>query len=448
MDTQLATFGTAGTPLTAGSTTSGLVVDVTGADFAPTFTPDNYDLNNWGGTLTLEGTRAGGQTFDLSATSFQTEDFGGTGALYIYGGAGNDTAIFNGAAGTHGGVLDLGGGSNTLSVTGTTDFSGGGVTPLDIEHVGTISLGAVATPATNTATFTYQQIVNDEASNGGSITLTSAGGIHNYGVTVNGAGNIDLSKVLDTGYLANITGGGTAFVNINDANTTSVTVRGTNNTEASHLNGYIGSGDIINVTGLGDSVIAGQGSDLIDFAHYNVANNYQFRYSDLGIVPTSAQDLAAEGDVVIGLKANFGYADISGFASVKSTVATSLLATGANLGAAGGFGTYGVEFDSPATSINSFLNLHGTTAERIQQATIGQAATQIETTYTDSAINQGFIGVWDNKSDLALFYVNHSVAGAITLGELQLVGVFDTNNGAATSGSLTLPSTFFHIHTA
>ena len=428
-----------------GDTTTGLVIDVTQATFAPLATDQTLGAGgSWTGSVTLVGTGAVGQTFDV--THLATENYGGTGALYIYGGAGNDTAVFNGAEGQHGGVLDLGGGANLLQVTGTTDFSGGGAAVMDIERVGNIHLASNV--AGNTATFTYAQLQADAASSGGALTVSSDGGNFNYSMVVNGTGNMNLSDVTDTGLLANIQNHFTATVVINDNNTTSVTVQGTANQEATSHNGYVGSGDIITVNGLGDTVIGGAGSDLINFKNLNVANNYQFRMSDLGTGDASnSSDLAAEGDVIIGLKAHEGYADISGFGTLSPHVATSTLIAGDNLGTK--FASYGVVFDG--NTLNPFLADHSRTiSEQILASGVVTAASDIIHSYVETTTsNQGMVAVWDTQSDVALFYVNHTNGtAALTYNEVKLVGVFDTNGGAATPGAVVLPSTFFHIHAA
>ncbi len=431
-DAQLQAFAAApAVTLTAADATANLVIDAKAASFLGT--EASYDLSGWAGTLTVDGGLSTGQTINLT---------GFTGEVNVYGGAGNDTFNLGASVGGAGGVINGGGGINTLVVGATTDFSDGQTLSSNIVHINAIDI----TGSGANATFTYDQIVHDVNSlGGGALALQTAHGANNYTVTIDGSatdGNIDFSGFNMGGFSSTLPNTAALVFNENAGVTESITVYGSDNNS--------GSADILNVNGHGDTVWAGPGSDLINFAAFNTANDYQVRSGDLGSATDASgvSALAAEGDVVEGIKANDGYVDLQGFAGVKTLTDPNQVAPttpGYDLGSStNGLGKYGVVVDSDQIPTN-FITGAGDN-EKILGSSIASAVNELKA-FTDNEVGtKGFVAIWDTHGDIALFYVDHELASLHTIqpSEIQLVGVINTNAGTTTS--TVLPTSFFHIH--
>ncbi len=127
-----------------------------------------------------------------------------------------------------------------------------------------------------------------------------------------------------------------------------------------------------------------------------------------------------------GIADHNGYVDLSGFTGVQSGV-NSTPTHGIDLAGGSGFASYGVVEDDNIIT-NTFITGDGT-SERIFAAGVYNAAQEVAANFTDTGTNKGFVTVWDNNSDYALFQVDHNFAthgSTIGLDEIKLVGVFDT----------------------
>ena len=493
-DTQLLAFGLgSATQLINEDSSANLVIAHGAGDFSSvTETAETLDLKNpgWTGSVTLDAPVAG-EHIDASglggAGTAYTGWNGGTG-VYIYGAAGdtitgsgnNGDYILGGGVGTHiiissdndtlrggggnGNIIEFtaaatdgnndvirgGGGSNeVMQIDGHTVFDNTGVFAT-IKSVTEVNFDN-ATPSSSYSTeWSYSQVLHDQLSIATPLKITDHGGTNDT-VTfqVDGTGNVDLSKLDTSGFTANIGSGGSATVYVDETNTTSVTVVGSNN----GVNTSTGTqaGDNIHVAGLGDTVVFGTGANQATFGLDNNANDVRFNFSALNNgSATNAQSLGAMGNLVTGLHnsesgvvTNNGYVDIAGY-NLASNAVNATPVSGAALDGANGFSKYGVIEDSFTVTPGSAFLASG----KISGSGVQTAAINIEGHFTDAshAVEKGFITAADGAGDVALFYVNttgQGTNGAVLPTDIHLVGVMEN---AITAGHADITASFFHLH--
>ena len=132
-------------------------------------------------------------------------------------------------------------------------------------------------------------------------------GLEQNFVEVNGSGNIDLSHLNVSQWV-----GSQSEIIVNDTNTTSATVYGSQ------------ASDEIVVGGYGDSVRGGQGPDLALFNHANAANNYDYQLSDISSVTGAASNngLGAVADLIEGFN-NQGSPTPTGYAGTAGVISST-----------------------------------------------------------------------------------------------------------------------------